>query len=95
MFADLHAIKFQVSLPVQFSNDSVLTLNPESIGLASPMTTASSEFHSLSFTMRKVDLDDCIIAQLTEIWQLNVVRKVLIHNVNDIIQFIYRITTLM
>ena len=73
MLADLYGIKFQVLLPVQFSNDSVLTLNPESVVLASPMTTSSSEFHSLSFTMRKVDLDDCIIAQLTEIWQLNMV----------------------
>lgn len=66
-----------MSLPVQFSNDSVLTLNPESVGLASPMTTFSSEFHSLSIIVRKVDLDDCIIAQLTEIWQLNMVRIVL------------------
>ena len=66
-----------MSLPAQFSNGSILILNPESVGLMSPntMTTAGSEFHSFSFTVRKVDLDidDCIIIQLTETWQHNVV----------------------
>lgn len=64
-----------MSLPVQFSNDSVLILNPERVGLMSPgaMTTANSEFHSLSFKMRKMDPSDCIVIQLIEIWQRNMV----------------------
>ena len=61
----------KVSLPVHFSNNSVLDFQFDVRDPTSGRTTTEG-FHSISFVMRKTEPGDCIIAQLLEDWRLQV-----------------------